>query len=195
MPKQSSAACGALDCRQRGYSLIELLVVAGIVSVLAAVALPELRSSENERLDLAASRVGAAIQFARAEAMRTGEAHGVTISQVAQTVTAVKWDLSTDPATALYTLTDPLSKQAYDFNINVTTSTAGVQIANTQDAFSFTGLGRRRSVMFDANGTPMWTVTAGPSTYALSDADVLLNLGDQQRRVTISPLVGRVTIE
>lgn len=190
-PSQPRTHSGHLS----GHTLTELLVVVALIAALSAVAVPSFNGARDQKLELAASFVAAAIRHARAEALRTGVAHGVTISQVTQQVTVVQWDLSTQPATALVTLTDPLSKQPYTFSVDATPATAGVRISNTQDIFDYTGLGRRRSLMFDANGTPLWTVTTGPMTHLLAEGDIRLSLSGTDRLVRVAPLTGRVTIE
>lgn len=178
-----------------GYTLLELVVVVSIVSVLAAVALPAMGPAQTEKLNLAATRVADAIRFAQTEAQRTGDAHGLTISQVTQQVTVEQYDLTTSPISAIATLINPIDKQTYDFNVNTTPSTSGVSISNTLDPFDYTGLGRRRSLVFDANGTPIWVVSSGPTTYLLSDGTVELSYRNSQLLVRVAPITGRVTIE
>ena len=64
-----------------------------------------------------------------------------------------------------------------------------------RDIFDYQGLGRRRSMVFDANGTPIWVVGSGPDTYLLEAATVELSYDNQQRNVTVDMLTGRVTIQ
>jgi len=186
---------GPRNAAHRGYTLLELVVVVSIVAVLAAVAVPGFNPAQDEKLELAAERIAEAIRHTRAEAMRTGEAHGLTISQSTQKVTVKKYDLTTAPISVLFTLTHPIDKQPYDFNVNTTRSTEGVTISNSQDAFDYSGLGRRRSLLFDANGTPIWVVGSGPTTYLLDDGTVELTYGNSQRLVRVATITGRVTIE
>ena len=186
---------GPRSATHRGYTLLELVVVMTIVAVLAAVALPGFNPAGDQQLDLAAQRVAAAIRHTRTEAMRTGEAHGLTISQATQKVTVNKYDVTTAPISAISILIHPIDKQPYDFNVNTTVSTQGVTISNTQDIFSYKGTGRRRSLLFDANGTPIWIVGSGPTTYLLQDSAVELTFGNQQRLVRVATITGRVTIE
>lgn len=189
-----SPCSGLRSATSRGYTLLELAVVVAIVALLAAVAMPGLGPAEDEKLDLAAVYVAEAIRHARSEALRTGEGHGLTISQATQQVTVERYDLTTDPISTLFILTHPIDKQPYDFNVNTTPATSGVSISNSQDVFDYTGLGRRSSLVFDANGTPLW-VDTGPTTHLLNDATVELSYGNSQRLVRVATPTGRVNIQ
>ena len=179
--------------RCRGVTVTELLVVVVILGIIALVAVPDFQSRDPLKLDLAAAQVAEAIRFARSETRRTGEAHGLTISQVTQKVTLHRYDVSTSPISQIATLYHPITKQLYDFNVNTHPSTAGVVIGNSQDIFNYKGLGRRRSLIFDSNGTPMWITGGQP--YGLSDATVVLSLGNHQRNVEVASITGRVTVQ
>ena len=181
--------------RYHGYTLVEMLVVVTITGLVASLALPSLSTGGTTKIDLAATEVATAIRFARSEALRTGEGHGLTVSQATQQVTVKRYDLTTAPISTLGTLTHPINKHPYDFNVNTGAGTKGVVISNSQDVFDYTGLGRRRSLLFDASGTPKWIVGAGPTTYLLSDGTVELSYGNLQRQVSVSPMTGRVTVQ
>ncbi len=180
--------------RCKGYSATELLVVVIIVGIIAAASVPRFSASDSYKLDLAATRVAEAIRFARSESMRTGRVHGITISQTTQRVRVREYDVSTDPVSPTVTARHPLSKQPYDFDFDEEPTTLGVLITNTQDVFDYNGLGRRRTVLFDVNGVPMWMVASGPATYNLSLGAVALSMGAAQRNVGVAPYTGRVSI-
>ena len=181
--------------RCKGVTLTELLVVLIILGLLAAVAAPGLRSADPAKLDFAATQVAEAIRYARSEAMRTGQVHGVTIDQTSQQVIARTIDLSTDPVSGLETVHHPVTRQPIDFDFDIERATLGVQITNAQDVFDFAGSGRQQTVLFDVNGVPVWIDAAGPTTFNLTTGRVELSLGNVQRTVAVAPYTGRVTIQ
>jgi len=180
---------------QRGYSLLELLIVIALLALIASVAAPSFDRNDDLKLDRAAEAVAAALRFARSEAIRTGAEHGLTISQDTQKVTVQRYDMTNSPISALYTLTNPLDKQPYDFNVNTARGTEGVTISNADDVFNFSGLGRRRSLIFDGIGVPKWFVASTSTTYLLAEAKVELSYEGRQRVVDLAPMTGRVTVQ
>lgn len=180
---------------QSGYSLLELTLVVAIMGVLAAVVLPNFSATDPAKLDLAASEVMQAIRMARTESIRTGEMHGLTISQDTQLITVKKYDLSTAPISTEFTLYHPLEKQVYEFNVEEESLTAGVTISNTQDAFLFSDNIRRKSVLFDRTGAPVWFFGSTDEIVRLTDGSVELGYGDATRTIKLSPYTGRVALQ
>ena len=179
---------------QRGYSLPELLAVVIILGIAAAVAVPDISTTNPNTLDLAAEEVAQAIRFARSESLRTGEIHGVEISQSTQRVVAYKADLSTTPVSMDVILYHPVSKQKYDFDLDILPMTAGVSITNSQDPFLY-ATGRRNNLLFDTTGVPVWIVNSTSSTYILQDGMIQLSSGGDTRSVRVAQITGRVTVQ
>ena len=179
----------------RGFTITELLVIVIIVGLLAVVATPAIRSGDPAKLDLAATQVAEAIRLARSESMRTGDAYGITISHVSQRVRVRRYDLSEDPAEPKETMYHPVNKQPLDFDFDTQQVTQGVRITNTQDVFSYSGTGKRRTVLFDRYGQPTWVMDEGAKTHRLTQAVVELTLNGVTRNVQLAPVSGRVTIQ
>lgn len=80
--------------RQRGMTLLELMVVVGLVGVMAAVGAPLLDDYfDMQRARGAAREIASSLTLARAEAIRTGNAHIVFL-----TASATPAPPATDPA-------------------------------------------------------------------------------------------------
>ncbi|MGB5624555.1 MAG: GspH/FimT family pseudopilin, partial [Woeseiaceae bacterium] len=181
--------------KERGYTLVEMLIVVGLLGLIAAIAVPANTGNDELKLDRATAEVASAFRFARSEAIRTGDGHGLTVSQSTQEVTVKKYDITIVPIATLGTLTNPISKQPYDFNVNTGSGTEGVTISNSSDVFNYGSEGRRRSLIFEENGVPIWIVGSDPTRHLLVDGIVELTYGNQQRRVEVSAMTGRVTIQ
>ncbi|MGB5275689.1 MAG: GspH/FimT family pseudopilin [Gammaproteobacteria bacterium] len=180
--------------RQRGYSLPELLAVVIILGITAAVVVPDISTTNPNTLDLAAEQVAQAIRYARSESLRTGEIHGVEISQNTQRVVAYKADLTTTPVSIADILYHPVSKQKLDYDVDTGPMTDGVSITNTQDPFLY-ATGRRNNLLFDHTGVPIWIVNSTGTTYILQDGMVQLSDGGDNRSVRVAQITGRVTVQ
>jgi len=181
--------------RQRGFTLTELLVVVIILGVIAAVVAPGIQSADPAKVDLAATKVAEAIRFARSEAMRTGDVHAVRIQHGQEEVTVEKTNLTIEPVNAELVLYHPVTRQPYGFDLDTDSATSGVVIANTTDVFDYAGLGRRRRLLFDAQGVPIYMKPIAGETYHLTDATIRLAMGNFERVVRIDTYTGRVTIQ
>jgi prepilin-type N-terminal cleavage/methylation domain-containing protein len=180
--------------RSHGVTLVELLVVVSILGVVALAAIPDFRSADPARLDLAAGEIAEAIRYARSEALRTGEVHGIEISQNTQRVVVYRADLAATPVGMASILSHPVARQPFDFEVDTHPATSGVTIINAQDPFLY-ATGRRKNLLFDATGVPIWIVNATGTTYVLQDGLVELGYRNGKRSVRVAPITGRVTVK
>ncbi|MDH3764088.1 MAG: prepilin-type N-terminal cleavage/methylation domain-containing protein [Gammaproteobacteria bacterium] len=179
-----------------GYSLLELTLVVLILGIMAAAVVPSFFSATGPyKLDLVAEEIAQALRFAQNEARRTGQHYGATISQATQTITVKKWDITTDPVSTELVPYHPVSKKGFVFDADGFSLAPGVSITNASDIFLYDTIGRRRSLIFDKNGMPVWITNAGVNVYRLLDASVTLSDGDNQSSVMIAPITGRVTVQ
>lgn len=162
---------------------------------MAVVVIPDSAPGNQQKLDLAANHIAQALRFAHREALRTGEHHGVTISQVTQTITVKKWDMTTDPISTELIPYQPVSKQSFVFDADQMSLAPGVSIINSIDIFNYISIGRRRSLIFDPKGVPVWVLGSDDSVYRLLDAVIQLSDGRAQRDIAVAPLTGRVTVQ
>ncbi len=180
---------------QAGFSLLEISIVVLILGIMAIVVIPDSAPTGQQKLDLAANQIAQALRFAQGEAQRTGEHHGVTISQVTQTITVIKWDLTTDPVSTELVPSHPVNKQSFVFDADTMSLAPGVSIINSSDIFNYLTIGRRQSLIFDPQGVPVWVLGSDDSVYRLLDGIVQLSDGQVQRDVAVAPLTGRVTVQ
>jgi prepilin-type N-terminal cleavage/methylation domain-containing protein len=181
--------------QQAGFSLLEISIVVLILGIMAVVVIPDSAPSNQQKLDLAANQIAQALRFAHSESLRSGEHHGVTISQVTQTITVIKWDLTTDPVSTELIPYHPVDKQSFVFDADTMSLAPGVSITNSSDIFNYTTVGRRRSLIFDPRGVPVWVRGSDDSVHRLIDGVVNLSDGQNQRGVVVAPLTGRVTVQ
>lgn len=175
---------------QRGYTLVELVLVLVIVSALATVVVPALAPGQSIKLDLVATEIADAMRFARVEALRLGVARGFRQESTTKRVRVFSMDTLNSPATLVYDIYHPIDKQLYDRSFE-------------EQPFAFTGdmnhtqtyrgtCDTPENIFFDAGGIP-WC--ADPDNVLLDRFDVTLTLGADSRVITLHGITGRVTIQ
>lgn len=178
------------ELRSHGVTLIELLVVVAILGIVAAAAIPNLRSADPQRLDLAAEEFAEAMRFARSEAMRTSEPRGFRQQSAAKRIRVFRPDTGTAPWTLNYDVYHPVSRQLYDVDLDEHPFAYADSLSRSH---GFNGACNvNGNVYFDRNGIPR---CADPETVLLEQFDVTLTLGPHTRVVTLHGITGRVTVQ
>ena len=128
---------------QQGLTLLEISIVVLILAITAAVALPNLSTTVPYRLDNAARELAEAIRFARAEAIRTGEARGISYTALSQTLSLYR-----DDSTPVYDIHHPIDKKRYPLDYSSDGNQAQVQLSSV--TFKYGGNAtNRESLSFD----------------------------------------------
>lgn len=172
----------------RGFSLTEMLVVVAIVGLVAAATTTSLSSSDGKQLDAAASEVASLIRFARTEAIRTGDAHGVSASVASQRIRPYIRGFFGIPS---YTVRNPIDKNLYDLRFNTEPGISDVLVSSVQ--IDFAGVGAQTLLGFNADGVPKYET--GGTVYMLNSAEIRLSLGNDERVINVAPVTGRVTVQ
>jgi type II secretion system protein H len=176
--------------RERGYSLPELLAVVIILGVAAAVAIPDISTTNPNKLDLAAEELAQAMRYARSEALRTGEPRGFRQQSSTKRIRVFRPDTSATPWALVYDIYHPVSKQLYDIDLD---THPFVQVDSLSHNRVYRGTcNKPGSIYFDSSGIPR---CVDPETVLLEQFDVTLTLGNHTRVVTLNGITGRVTVQ
>ena len=165
----------------RGFSMLELLVVLGIIMVIAGIAIPQITTSlRTYRLTSAASQVADTIRFTRFEAIRRNNNMSFLASW-----SGVRWGVGTD-SNSDGTL--QASERQYEITGNVTLLTAaGVPTSaalggaiNVPAVTVISGNVATQTIAFDPRGainfalstggvTTVYVLYVGPTTQSTQD--------------------------
>jgi prepilin-type N-terminal cleavage/methylation domain-containing protein len=189
-----------------GFSLAELLIVIVILGVVAKVAIPNLSSGDEAKLDVAAGEIIQALRFARSEAIRQGTCIEVNIepdgtvpvagmptptTATANRVQVTRWsDCGLLPTAT--TMIHPIDKKDYLYFTGKTPNTAGVSTrATTLNPQSSLQPYR---IFFYSDGSPRgWGIVGyvGPfpiySYVPLVSGSITLTYGKKARVIAVNP--------
>lgn len=181
-------------CRYAGLSLIELLVAVSVLAMLAATVVPMVGMvSHPTQTNEAAERVGAALRFAREEALRTATPHGVSFTpgSASDLIQVYRLDTAVSPPTPQYTVRNPLSRQLYVEALGASSPFPDVRL-ETQPVV--TANGNAAALSFTADGAP--AIVQGAALLRLSGtgARVRVVAKAHSRDVLAAAETGRITI-
>lgn len=171
---------------QTGFTYLELVIVVIILGIVAVVAMPQLSSSNSNRLDIAASEIADAVDFARTESLRTKSVYGIDVNAANEQIRVY----SKPAGTAVYTVYHPIDKKLYDIQLKTNTQTAGVDLVSA--SFTFSNGVNSALLDFNSDGMPKYTST---TDYMLTSGAITLSYKGQTRKVIIAPMTGRVTTQ
>ena len=172
-----------------GVTLAEMLVVVAILSVVAAIAIPQASSVTPHVADAAAAEVAHAIRFAQREALRTGRYHVAEIDPAKQTILVYRpGNSAADPH---MTVMHPVDKQQ-PYRIHLAGNTARAIVASS--VFTY-GADKTSAIAFGPDGAPV-NYAAGqvPMAPLSLDGIVSLQSGAALRTVIVDKTTGRVTL-
>jgi prepilin-type N-terminal cleavage/methylation domain-containing protein len=174
----------------RGFTLLEILLVAAVLGIMVLAVIPSVQPYKEQRLDVAAREVAAAVRFARDETISTGKQHGVIVNVGSQRL-QVFWFSPASPLTRIFNVRDPLDKKLYDLQFATDPVLSGVQV--TGASFYYQGrINPTDFVDFDKWGTPKFN-DAG-TIRLLNNGEIKLASGTAERFIRVDPMTGRVSV-
>ena len=173
-----------------GFTIVELMIIVTILGIMAMVSLPAIEPTQLYKLDLAAGELANGIRFARGEAMRTANPHGIELDPILESVRVYRGDTLTSPPTPVYDVYHPVTRMLYELDIDDDAPTQGVTFTTAPiwSAICNSPL----LVGFDSLGTPR---CGNPLSTILLSGTVTLTQNGHSRTVVIDGTTGRVTVQ
>jgi len=173
----------------QGISLLEMSLAVLVLSIIAAVAIPNLAANDPVKLDIAAKEIAAAIRFAQSEARRTKSLYGIDTDATNERVRVYRLP----GLLPVYDVYHPVDKKLYDINLKTHPFAAGVDLVSANFSFSG-GLSSSTYLGFNSEGYPKYSAPSGNDAM-LTGGTIILGYGGEQRIINISPMTGRVTVQ
>ena len=174
-----------------GYTLIEMLIVVGLLALIAAVAAPAFTGDDEAVLEHAASEVARAMRFAHSEAIRTDQPYGVIASTSGQSLKVYRLDESVTPPVPVYEVYDPQAKQLYDLRFD----TGSLEASIDQVYFKFSGFLFPQTYIGFAAGTGVPKFNDSGTIRMLENGFIKLSHDGMTRTIAVSPMTARVTVQ
>lgn len=176
---------------ERGYTLVELVIVVSTIALIAAIAIPATTSTNSDKqIEQIAEEFAAAMRFARSESIRTGKEHGFRFLTNQYRVRVFSADTLVNPWTWVWDVYHPVDKQLYDYTFPAELTGAVTPVTHSP---VYRGTcDRQGAVYFDENGTP-WCLE--PETILLESYRLDIVAGDSTSSVSLDGITGRVTVQ
>lgn len=129
--------------KQRGFSLVELMLMLTVIGILSGVAVASLNGLTSSQQDVAAARVRSAVIHAQLWAISTGDATWVAFDTAADEVTLFCEDGDNPGKANRVAMLDPLSR-----------SPMALQLGLDGASLTSAAFGTTSEVQFDAQGLP-----------------------------------------
>lgn len=172
----------------QGFSLLEMAIVVLILSIIAAIAIPNISATDPKKLDTAANEVSVAIRFAQAEAIRSKIPRGINTDATNERIRVYSLPASS-PTFNIY---HPIDKKLYDIQLKTDAFVEGVDLVSA--SFIFSGAASSSTNLdFSADGIPK--VSSAGADYMLTSGIITLSYRGLQRIISIAPMTGRVTVQ
>ena len=176
---------------ERGYTLVELVIVVSTIALIAAIAVPAATSTNSDKqLELIAEEFASAMRYARSESIRTGKPHGFRFLTNQYRIRVFSADTLAVPWTWVWDVYHPVDKQLYDYTFPAELTGAVTPVTHSP---VYRGTcDRQGAVYFDENGTP-WCLEPETVLLASYQLDIVTNTG--QATVNLDGITGRVAVQ
>ncbi len=180
-----------MEPREQGFTLLEQLLVVLLLAIAALIVMPAVGARDHHRAELAAREVAAAARFARSEALRSGQPHGLRLEPALRRVRVFRADTGTDPPTPVYDVRHPVSKRPYTVEPGGSPLLEGVELSDASAVWSG-ACADPGAVVIDVLGRPR---CLDPWGVLLEEARIELTARDVTLEVVLAGETGRVTVE
>lgn len=191
-PAQRTQRCAGFSFwvrKQRGFTILEILVVVFIIAILSAVIVPQLRSTDPTRVDYAAGQVAAALTFARDLARNLEEPHGVRFYAATDSLKVFRMFGPRGNYVETFDVYHPLTKSLYEVSMGAPDDGIIPDLYNVTLDFEGTV---ESAVAFNQRGDPMRA--SASLEKVLSNGSVAIKIGNFERTVRINT-AGRIWVE
>lgn len=174
-----------------------MVIVIAIVSVAAAIAIPQASSTSPAAADAVAAEIASALRFAQREAIRTGKYQHVSVNPATQ-ILRVYEPNSGNGTTA----THPVDKRDYQISF---AGNAMPRATIVSAVFNYEGGPTTNYASFGLDGTPsyidpsklsqLWSALTGTKDIdpLKDEGRITIRYGNVERVIRLAPVTGRVT--